>query len=51
MADFSITGAVTGAGGAIGLGETMSYLFALFLLGIIIIGLTRKFRKSGQQSF
>jgi hypothetical protein len=47
----AITGAVTGAGGAIGLGETMSYLFALFLLGIIIIGLTRKFRKSGQQSF
>jgi hypothetical protein len=41
----AITGAVVGAGDFVGLGETMSYLFALFLLGIIIVGSTRRFRK------
>ena len=41
----AITGAVVGAGESIGLGETTSYLFALFLLGMIIVGTTRRFRK------
>lgn len=41
----AITGAVVGAGESIGLGETTSYLFTLFLLGMIIVGSTRRFRK------
>ncbi len=41
----AITGAVVGAGKSIGLGETMSYLLALLLLGLVIVGVTKKYRK------
>ena len=44
----AITGAVVGAGESLGLGETMYYLFALFLLGMIVVGIARRFRKKSE---